>query len=497
MSQLYTAPRSRRNAELVLLVLALAIAIGADTLVSLNLNQPLGSAFLTRSIVFAALPLALHVVLRLRAKYADPVMLPVVTALNGVGLAMIHRLDLANRDDAASRQLVWMAVAVVAAGAVLWVLRDHRVLRRYTYISLVVSAILLVLPLVPGLGQEINGARVWITVGFGSFQPGEIAKITLAVFFAGYLSTNRDLILLAGKKIGPLQFPRARDLAPMLVAWLIGLAILVMQRDIGMSVMFFTLFMVMIYVATSRASWILIGLAMVVAGGVFAYQTMGHVQARVDGWRNAFDPEVFNAAGGSWQIVQGLFGLANGGLFGTGLGLGRPDLVTYANSDMIVAALGEELGLIGVVALVLLYVILVSRGMRAALGSRDAFGKLLACGLAFALAVQCFVIMGGVTRLIPLTGLTTPFLSAGGSSLLANWIIVALLLLISNAARRPAPTGPLRESDLPASGIDVMEPRTTATVASAPGNGSDAGATVASPHPGSGARRTRPGGNPS
>lgn len=487
MSQLYTAPRSRRNTELVLLVLALAIAIGADTLVAINLNQPFGSAWITRVVVFAALPLVLHVVLRLRARYADPVILPVVTALNGIGMAMIHRLDIANDDDAATRQLVWMAIAVAAAVAVLVVLRDHRVLRRYTYISFAVSAVLLVLPLVPGLGQEINGARVWIRVGFGSFQPGEIAKITLAIFFAGYLSTNRDLILLAGKKIGPLQFPRARDMAPMVVAWLIGLGILVVQSDIGMSVMFFTLFMVMIYVATSRSSWILIGLVLVAAGAVFAYTYISHVQARVDGWRNAFDPEVFNAAGGSWQIVQGLFGLANGGLFGTGLGLGRPDLVTYSNSDMIVAALGEEIGLIGVVAVVLLYVILVSRGMRAALGTRDAFGKLLACGLAFAVAVQCFVIMGGVTRLIPLTGLTTPFMSAGGSSLLANWIIVALLLLISNAARRPAPTGPIRESDLPASGIDVVEPRTAATAAVRTTSG-------ASPAP---AARTRQGGSAS
>ncbi|MEH0111237.1 FtsW/RodA/SpoVE family cell cycle protein [Tersicoccus sp. MR15.9] len=465
MSQLYTAPRSRRNTELVLLVLALAIAIGADMLVTINLSQPFGAAWFTRVVVFSALPLVMHVVLRLRAKYADPVILPVVTALNGLGLAMIQRLDIANGDDAATRQLVWMAIAVAAAVVVLVVLRDHRVLRRYTYISFVVSVVLLVLPLVPGLGQEINGSRVWIRIGFGSFQPGEIAKITLAVFFAGYLSTNRDLILLAGKKIGPVQLPRARDLAPMVVAWLLGLGILVVQSDIGMSVMFFTLFMVMIYVATSRSSWILIGLVLVAAGAVFAYTFIGHVQARVDGWRNAFDPEVFNAAGGSWQIVQGLFGLANGGLFGTGLGLGRPDLVTYANSDMIVAALGEEIGLIGVVAIVLLYVILVSRGMRAALGTRDAFGKLLACGLAFAVAVQCFVIMGGVTRLIPLTGLTTPFMSAGGSSLLANWIIVALLLLISNAARRPAPSGPIREGDLPSSGIDVVEPRTAATSA--------------------------------
>ena len=451
MSDVLTVPKSRRNIEAVLLLLALVVGVGANMVVGLDQDRAFDSDFWRQGATLVGLVLVFHIVLRFRAKYSDPVILPIVTALNGIGLAMIHRLDIAEGDNAADRQLLWSAVAVAAAIAVLFVVKDHRVLRRYTYISLFVSAVLLLLPLMPApLGQEINGARIWINVGFGTFQPGEVAKITLAIFFAGYLSTNRDLILMAGRKVGPLQLPRFKDLGPMLAAWGVSIGVLVLQRDLGSSILFFGLFMAMIYVATSRVSWVLIGVALLAAGGFVALQLFSHVALRIDGWLNAFDPEVISRQGGSWQVIQGLFGLASGGLFGTGLGQGRPDLVTYANSDMIIAALGEELGLIGIFAIVLLYVLLVSRGFRAALGTRDGFGKLLACGLSFTIALQCFVVIGGVTRLIPLTGLTTPFMSAGGSSLLANWIIVALLRMISDAARRPAATGPVTGPMVPA-----------------------------------------------
>lgn len=445
MSQVLTVPKPRRNTELILLVFALIVGIGAYALVDINLQIPLNADFYFQSSVLTVLALAVHVVLRIRAKYADPVILPIVIALNGIGLAMIHRIDVANNDDAGGRQWMWTTVAVVAAVAVIWFLRDHKILRRFTYISLAVSVILLILPLVPGIsGGDINGASVWIKIGGASFQPGEIAKITLAIFFAGYLSSNRDLILLAGKKIGPLQLPRARDLGPMIVAWLASVGVLVFQRDIGSSVLFFGLFMTMIYVATSRVSWIVIGLVLVVVGGFAAAKIFNHVGLRIDSWINAFDPAVYGRlTGGSGQIVQGLFGMANGGTLGTGLGQGEPSRVPFANSDMIVAAIGEELGMIGLFAVIMLYMLLITRGFRAALGTRDAFGKLLACGLSFAIALQCFVVIGGVTRLIPLTGLTTPFLAAGGSSLLANWIIVAILLLISDSARRPISTTPL------------------------------------------------------
>ena len=438
MSQLLTASKPRRNAELLLVILALCVGVFANALVNINLGQPFGGEFFTQAAVLTGLSLAVHVSLRFRAKYSDPVILPVAVALNGLGLAMIHRLDIATGDNAGQRQWLWTTLAVAAAVAVLWLLKDHRTLRRYTYISLMASVILLLLPLVPGVSAgDVNGASVWIKLGPFTFQPGEIAKITLAIFFAGYLSSNRDLILLAGRKVGKLQLPRARDLGPMVVAWLASVGVLVFQHDLGTSILFFGLFLVMIYVATSRISWVLIGLALMVVGGAAAIKIFPHVGRRVDVWANAFNPEYIGAPGGSYQVVQGLFSLANGGLLGTGLGKGTPNAVPLANSDMIIAALGEELGMVGLFAVVALYSLLVARGFRAALGTRDTFGKLLAVGLSFGFALQCFVIIGGVTRLIPLTGLTTPFLSAGGSSLLANWIIVALLLMISDAARRP------------------------------------------------------------
>ncbi|NYE95866.1 cell division protein FtsW (lipid II flippase) [Psychromicrobium silvestre] len=454
MSQVLTVPKPRRNTELVLLIFALIAAIGAYALVDINLGIPLDSDFYVQALILTVLGLGMHIVLRIRAKYADPVILPIVIALNGMGLAMIHRLDIATGDNAGERQWLWTSVAVIVAIVVIWFLRDHKVLRRFTYISLAVSVLLLLLPLIPGISAgDVNGARVWIKLGPATFQPGEIAKITLAIFFAGYLSSNRDLILLAGKKIGRLQLPRARDLGPMIVAWLASVGVLVFQRDIGSSVLFFGLFITMIYVATSRISWVIIGVLLVAVGGLLAAKVFDHVALRIDSWLNAFDPEVYNRVpGGSAQIVQGLFGMASGGLFGTGLGQGKPQLVPFANSDMIIASFGEELGLIGLLAIVMLYLLLVTRGFRAALGTRDAFGKLLACGLSFAIGLQCFVVIGGVTRLIPLTGLTTPFLAAGGSSLLANWIIVALLLLISDAARRPISTTPLPDSPQPDSG---------------------------------------------
>ncbi len=453
MTDVQTAPVPRRNLELLLLLLALCVGgcafflVGSASEVSDNKN------FIIQMSIMTFLALIIHVLLRIFAKYADPVILPITVALNSLGLAMIHRIDIAKGTSQSARQLMWTAIAVVVAGIVLWAVKDHRILRKFTYIALLVSIVLLLLPLIPKLGVTINGARIWIRVAGFSLQPGELAKITLSIFFAGYLSSNRDLILMAGRKFGPLQLPRMRDMAPMVIAWLLSIGVLVIQRDLGSAILFFGLFILMIYVATARISWVLIGLSMVAAGGIFAYTTMDHVQRRVNVWLNAFDPEIYQARGGSAQIVEGLFGMADGGLFGTGLGGGSPYRVPLANSDMIIASFGEEIGLIGVTAIVLLFLLLVSRGLRAALGSRDTFGKLLASGLAFTLGLQCVVIIGGVTRLIPLTGLATPFMAAGGSSLLANWIIIALLLLISHNARRPmaGAVGPTDEIATPKS----------------------------------------------
>ena len=417
--------------------MALCVGGAAFFLVGSTTEDVDNTDFYVQMSIMTVLALAVHVLLRIFAKYADPVILPITVALNSLGLAMIHRIDLAKGTSQSARQLLWTAIAIVIAAAILWAIKDHRILRRFTYIALLVSIVLLLLPLIPGLGVTINGARIWIRMGMFSLQPGELAKITLSVFFAGYLSSNRDLILLAGHKFGPLQLPRLRDMAPMVIAWLLSIGVLVVQRDLGSAILFFGLFIVMVYVATARISWVLIGLLMVVAGGIVAGLTMSHVTRRLDVWLNAFDPAIYQATGGSMQIVEGLFGMADGGLFGTGLGAGSPYRVPLANSDMIIASFGEEIGLIGVTAIILLYMLLVSRGLRAALGSRDTFGKLLAAGLSFTLGLQCIVIIGGVTRLIPLTGLATPFMAAGGSSLLANWIIIALLLLISHNSRRP------------------------------------------------------------
>lgn len=432
------APRPRRLIELSLLVIAWVIGIGGMCLVDLELARQLDSRILMAAVTLIIGSLVVHVILRIKAKHADPFILPLVVALNGIGLAMIYRIDLTTPNAVAPSQTAWTGVAMIACAVCLWFLTDHRVLRRITYISLAASVILLLLPMIPFLGVELNGARIWISVGGRTFQPGEIAKITLAVFFAGYLSANRDLILLAGRRIGRIRLPRFRDFAPMFVAWLVSIGVLVLQRDLGSAILFFGLFLAMIFLATNNLTWVVIGLVLVLIGGFFAYSSMSHVTLRIHSWLDAFDPEVYNMpAGGSGQIVQGLFGLASGGLFGRGLGNGRPDLVPFANSDMIITILGEELGLLGVGAILMMFFLLVSRGLRAALGTPDAFGKLLAAGLSSVLVLQLFVVVGGVTRLIPLTGLTTPFMSAGGSSLLANWVIAGLLLAISHSARSP------------------------------------------------------------
>lgn len=442
-----------RSLELLLLVVALVLGVGAYALVGLATVGSVPADILGYGAGLVALSVGMHVVLRWRAPYADPVILPVVVALNGIGLAMIYRLDFAyaaaGRDDTAfsERQLSWTAISVVAAAAVLALLRDHRTLRRYTYTAMVAGLLLLVLPLAPGIGTTINGARIWIHLGTASFQPGELAKIVLAVFFAGYLVTNRDTLALAGPRVLGLQLPRLRDLGPIVLAWGVSLAVLVFEKDLGTSLLFFGLFVAMLYLATERISWVVIGVGLFVGGAAVAARALPHVATRFDVWLHALDNDVFNANPGSGQLVRGLYGMASGGLFGTGLGQGHPSLVPYAESDFIVASLGEELGLTGMLALLVLYVVLAQRGLRTAIGVRDGFGKLFAGGMSFVVAFQCFVVVGGVTRVIPLTGLTMPFLAYGGSSLLANWIIAALLLRISDSARRPAPADPLPDGD--------------------------------------------------
>ncbi|AMB59887.1 FtsW/RodA/SpoVE family cell cycle protein [Microterricola viridarii] len=433
-------PQKFRNLELALLIFACAINAIAIVLVQLGALGHIDTTLIVLGAGLSLLVFGMHVAMRFVARDADPFILPIATVLNGLGIAMIYRIDIAFGDtgwaSAAVRQIVWSSLAIIAAIAVILVIRNHRVLFRYTYVAGFVAVFLLLLPLVPGLGREVNGARVWIGVGdFATFQPGEIAKIALAVFFAGYLVRNRDSLSMVGTKFLGMRMPRARDLGPLLVVWALSMSVIVFQRDLGTALLYFGLFMVMLYVATGRLSWVLLGFSLFLGGALVASQTLDYVNGRFTHWLDAFNPAVYDAFGGSYQLVQGIFGLANGGLLGTGLGQGRPDLTPVPQSDFIIASLGEELGLAGLFAILALYLLFIARGFRIGFAGQDDFGKLLGVGLAFVVALQCFIVIGGVTRVIPLTGLTTPFLAAGGSSLVANWIVAALLLRLSDTVR--------------------------------------------------------------
>ena len=431
-------PATQRNRELGLLLFAIVVYGAALVLVQLGVNGTVESGFLTLAAIPAVLALIMHVVLRLRARDADPFVLPIATVLTGIGIAMIYRIDLAVRldgwDATSNRQIAWAAIALVAALAVVIFVRNYRVLFRYTYLSGLIGILLLLLPFVPGLGTEQN-ADVWVSLGFVSFQPGELAKICLAIFFAGYLVRTRESLTSTGTRFLFMTWPRARELGPLLIIWLVSLGIIVLQRDLGTGLLIFGMFVAMLYVATGKTSWVLIGVVLAATGAFLASRVLPYVNGRFTNWLDAFNTDVVNADGGSYQLVQGIFGLAHGGLFGTGLGQGRPYITPLSQSDYIVPSLGEELGLVGLFAILALYMVFASRGIRIGLAGQDDFGKLLATGFSFTIALQVFIMVGGVTRVIPLTGLTTPFLAAGGSSLVANWIIVAFLLRISDAVR--------------------------------------------------------------
>lgn len=430
-------PRKRRTTELALAAFALGISLAAYAIVDLNALGAVSPRFSLVAAVCGVLVGVAHLAVRWRLPYADPVLLPCVVLLNGLGLAMIHRIDLINEPPLAGarQQLIWTVIGVALFVAVVVLLRDHRPLQGYTYTIGLAGVVLLLLPLLPGLGVEKFGARIWIQVGSYSFQPAEAAKVLLSVAFASYLVEKRDVLALAGWRVLGLDLPRARDLGPILLMWLVSLAVLVSQRDLGTSLLFFGLFVMMLYVATERAGWPVLGTLLFAGGAYLGYQLFGHVRVRVGAW---LDP--FSDYDAYYQVINAQFGMAWGGLLGTGLGEGRPGLTPLARSDFIAAALGEELGMTGLMAIILVYALVVARGLRTALQCREPFGKLLAAGLAFAFALQVFTIIGGVTRLLPLTGLTTPFMSQGGSSLVCNWIVVALLLVVSHQARKPVVT---------------------------------------------------------
>jgi cell division protein FtsW (lipid II flippase) len=431
--------RRRRGAELFLLVLALVVGVGAYAAVGLGVKGTVPPDIVSYGGWLAALIIVAHIVVRLVAPYADPVLLPIVAALNGLGLAVIHRLDLALNQHYARQQLIWMTLGVALFVATLLVIRDHRVLQRFTYTSGLAAILLLLLPMAPGIGSTVNGARIWIHLGPLNFQPGEVAKVLLVITFAGYLVLHRDALALAGRRVVMVDLPRGRDLGPILAMWVVSLGILVFQHDLGSSLLFFGLFLIMLYVATERAGWLVVGAVLFAAGSYATYLFIGHVRERIDLWSNVWGHYGQGTDDRGRQSVETMFGMAWGGLLGRGLGQGSPWRISFAWSDFIFGSIGEELGLTGSIAVILLYGLIVERAFRAALISRDDIGKLLATGLGGAVALQVFVVIGGVTHLIPLTGLTTPFLSYGGSSLIANWVIVALLLRISDSARRPPP----------------------------------------------------------
>jgi cell division protein FtsW (lipid II flippase) len=432
----------RRNAELLLVGFATVITAAALLLVSINQQQPLGWDLLRVVLAYLTLFTLAHLVIRRYALHADPLLLPIVAVLNGLGVVMIYRLDLeaaltsgpTQGPSSATLQLGWTLLGVLGFCVVVIVLKDYRVLARYGYLCGAAGLILLAIPAVlPSSISEANGAKIWIRLPGVSIEPAEFAKILLIVFLAAVLVAKRGLFASAGTRVLGMNLPRPRDVAPMLGAWVLSVAVMVCETDLGASLLVYATFLVMVYLATARISWALIGVTLFAAGAVAAYHLFGHVQIRVQNWLDPFlDPD-----GTGYQMVQSLFSFAAGGLFGTGLGNGQPGIIPVASSDFIIAAYGEELGLVGLTAVLMLYTILIMRALRTAITVRDTFGKLLAAGLAVTVAFQVFLVVGGVTKLIPQTGLTTPWMSYGGSSLLANYVLLAILMRISHAARGP------------------------------------------------------------
>jgi cell division protein FtsW (lipid II flippase) len=451
---------TRRNAELLLLCFAALITVAALLIVEANQQRGLRWNLISYGLIFLVVFGSAHLAVRRFAPYTDPLLLPIVALLNGLGLVMIHRLDLVNnelsgrRHPSATQQMLWTVVGVAAFALVVTFLKDHRQLARYGYICGITGLVFLVIPAVlPASLSEQNGAKIWIRFQGFSIQPAEFSKILLLIFFSAVLIAKRGLFTSVGKHFMGMTLPRPRDLAPVLAAWVISVGVMAIEKDLGFSLLLFASFLVVVYLATQRFSWVVIGLVLFVAGSVAAYFIFPHVRIRVQTWWDPFaDPD-----GAGYQIVQSLFSFATGGIFGTGLGNGQPDTVPLASTDFIIAAFGEELGLVGLASILMLYTIVIVRGLRTAIATRESFGKLLAAGLASTLAIQLFIVVGGVTQLIPLTGLTTPWMSYGGSSLLANYVLLAILARISHSARRPLRTRAAKKSPIAAASTEVIE----------------------------------------
>lgn len=438
-----------RARRLGLLLLSYAIGLLAFGQMILRVNGSFPARYAIALGVDGLLLLVFDLVLAWRQPYATQAIVPTTALLSLLGITEITRIDyerISNGypSDSGMRQLQWLGLAVVLSTLVVAFLRDYRVLRRFSYLSMTIGLILLLSPEIPGLGRNINGARIWIHFGPFSLQPAEFAKLFLAVFFAAYLFAHADQLAVGGKKVLGVRWPRLRDLGPIAIVWVVSLIILVLQHDLGTSLMFFAMFVGMLFVATRRKSWLVIGAVAFAGGVVAAAKLFSNFANRVNIWLHPFDQALYTKQyGGTYQVVQGLFGLASGGLFGTGLGQGHPAITPFANSDFIYTSLGEELGLAGLFAILVLYVLIISSGFTTAVHVEDGFGKLLSSGLAFSMAFQIFTVIGGITLVIPLTGLTLPYLAAGGSSLVANWLLLSLILVVSNWANSPKDDTPL------------------------------------------------------
>lgn len=424
-------------------MLALVITAVAWCLMAIGTGAGVEGYMSRDLVIFAAVMVAAHLVVRRWAGSADPLILPCVALLNGLGLVLIDRLDHAEAARAladgepvptpdVAHQLIWTIVSVALFAAVVISVRDHRTLSRYGYTFGLAGVVLLMIPAVlPSSISEVNGGKSWIRLHGFSVQPGEFAKVALLIFVAAFLVANRELFAAAGTRVWGMTVPKLRHLAPLLVVTGIAVLVLVVEKNLGFSLLVFGTVLAMIYIATNRVSWLLIGIIMFTIGCAIAYHLFAHVRVRVQVWQDPFA----SYFGNGYQISQALFGMATGGLGGDGLGTGRPQDVPFAKTDFMISTIGEELGLIGLCAVIMVFLILTMRGFKAALTVRDSFATLLAGGLAFAIGWQLFVVVGGVTKLIPLTGITTPFMSYGGSSLLANYIGIALLIRISHRAR--------------------------------------------------------------
>jgi cell division protein FtsW (lipid II flippase) len=452
-SPLVPVSRGRRRTELIMLVFTFGLVAFAFANVGFSLTGKLPSGLVPYMVAYIAIVLVAHLVVRRFAPWADPLLLPLAALLNGLGIVMTYRLAAQGKllsapmsSSATSIQILYTAIGVACFVAVLVLIREPRVLQRYTYTLGAAGILLIALPaLLPASISQVYGAKIQVRFGTFTVQPEEFAKLVLAVSFAGYLVAKRDVLALAGRRVLGIDLPRARDLGPILLVWAASLLLLVFESDIGTSAVFMGLFVAMLYIATSRTSWLLLGFVMFVAGAFAASKLFGHVGERFNIWLHPFSGQ--NPSHNAYQLVQGLYGLASGGLLGKGLGGGQPYITPLVQSDLVITAFGEELGLAGLMAILLIYGLIVQRGLRTAMSVKEPFSKLLAGGLSFMLALQVFVIVGGVTRLIPLTGITTPFLSQGGSSLVASWMLIAVLARISDTARRPPPR-PIQEEGL-------------------------------------------------